>query len=90
MATGAFAAWVQSQPDEFKQRLAKASGEYDSSVVSDAMTKFKQARRTAPANTGGDPASARRSRMSAAVTPRGVGGPAAPNATDDLMAGFND
>jgi len=89
-ADPAFAAWVASQPDEFKQGLAQASQAYDSAVVSEAMTKFKQSRRTAPANTGGDPASARRSRMSAAVTPRGVGGNAAPNATDDLMAGFND
>ena len=89
-ADPAFAAWVATQPDEFKQGLAQASQAYDSAVVSEAMTKFKQARRTAPANTGGDPASARRSRMSAAVTPRGVGGPATPNATDDLMAGFND
>jgi len=86
----AFAAWVAAQPDEFKQNLAQASKAYDSEVVSEAMTKFKQSRRTAPANTGSDPASARRSRMSAAVTPRGVGGNAAPNATDDLMAGFND
>ena len=89
-ADPAFAAWVASQPDEFKQGLAQASQAYDSAVVSEAMTKFKQSRRTAPANTGSDPASARRSRMSAAVTPRGVGGNATPNATDDLMAGFND
>lgn len=84
----AFKVWVALQPDEFKQALVQASQSYDSEVVSDAMTKFKQSRRTAaPAP---DPASARRSRMSAAVTPRGVGGNSAPNATDDLMAGFND
>lgn len=88
-ADPAFAAWVASQPDEFKQNLAQASQAYDSAVVSDAMSKFKQSRKAAP-TPAADPASARRSRMSAAVTPRGVGGPAAPNATDDLMAGFND
>ena len=90
-ADPAFAQWVASQPDEFKQTLAQASQSYDSEVVSDAMSKFKQSRKAAPAPTpAADPASARRSRMSAAVTPRGVGGPATPNATDDLMAGFND
>ena len=85
----AFKAWVAAQPDEFKQTLVQASQSYDSEVVSDAMTKFKQSRRTAPAPAA-DPASARRSRMSAAVTPRGVGGNSAPNATDDLMAGFSE
>lgn len=83
-----FQAWVAAQPDEFKVKLAEASQTYDSETVSAAMTRFKQSRRTAaPAP---DPASARRSRMSAAVTPRGVGGPAAPNPTDDLMAGFTE
>lgn len=82
-----FKAWVQAQPDEFKQRLVEASNSYDSATVSDAMTRFKQSRRTAA--PAADPASARRSRMSAAVTPRGVGGPAAPNPNDDLMDGFN-
>lgn len=89
-ADPAFAAWVAAQPDEFKQGLVKASTEFDSAVVSDAMSKFKQSRKAAPATPAADPASARRSRMSAAVTPRGVGGPAAPNATEDLMAGFNE
>ena len=89
-ADPAFAAWVAAQPDEFKQGLVKASTEFDSSVVGDAMSKFKQSRKAAPATPAPDPASARRSRMSAAVTPRGAGGPAAPNATDDLMAGFNE
>ena len=90
-ADPAFAQWVAAQPDEFKQTLAQASQSYDSEVVSDAMTKFKQSRKAAPAPAPTtDPASARRSRMSAAVTPRGVGGPAAPNPTDDLMAGFTE
>lgn len=88
-ADPAFAQWVAAQPDEFKQTLAQASQSYDSEVVSDAMTKFKQSRKAAP-TPAADPASARRSRMSAAVTPRGVGGPAAPNPTDDLMAGFTE
>ena len=88
-ADPAFGAWVAAQPDEFKQRLAQASQNYDSSVVSDAMTRFKQSRKAAPPPAA-DPASARRSRMSAAVTPRGVGGSATPNPNDDFLAGFNE
>ena len=88
-ADPAFAAWVQAQPDEFKQGLAKASAEYDSEVVSTAMTKFKQSRKAAPATPAADPASARRSRMSAAVTPRGTGGTAASDSTDPFLTGFN-
>lgn len=88
-ADPAFAQWVAAQPDEFKQTLAQASQAYDSSVVSDAMSKFKQSRKAAPANPAADPASARRSRMSAAVTPRGSGGGAAGDSTDPFLSGFN-
>ena len=84
----AFKAWVAAQPDEFKQTLVQASQSYDSEVVSDAMTKFKQSRRTAPAPAA-DPASARRSRMSAAVTPRGTSGASAGDSTDPFLSGFN-
>ena len=85
-----FKAWVSAQPDEFKQKLVEASNAYDSSVVGEVMSKFKQSRKSAPEKTAADDASAQRSRMRAAVTPRGVGGPAAPKPTDDLMAGFNE
>ena len=87
-ADPAFAAWVTAQSDEFKQTLAQASQSYDSSVVSDAMSKFKQSRKAAPATPAADPASARRSRMSAAVTPRGAGGTAG-DSTDPFLSGFN-
>ena len=88
-ADPAFAAWVAAQPDEFKQTLAQASQGYDSAVVSDAMSKFKQSRKAAPATPAADPASARRSRIAANVTPRGGGNPAAPDPNDDFNAGFN-
>lgn len=88
-ADPAFAQWVAAQPDEFKQTLTQASQSYDSSVVSNAMSMFKQSRRTAQGNQGSDPASARRSRMSAAVTPRGTGGTAAGDSTDPFLTGFN-
>lgn len=88
-ADPAFAAWVAAQPDDFKQGLAKASAEFDSAVVGDVMSKFKQSRRPAPATQAADPASARRSRIAANVTPRGAGGPATSNPNDELMAGFN-
>ena len=89
-ADPAFAAWVQAQPEAFKQTLAQASAAYDSEVVSDAMTKFKQSRKAAPADTGSDQATARRSRIAANVTPRGSGGNAGPNPNDDFLAGFNE
>lgn len=88
-ADPAFAQWVAAQPDEFKQTLAQASQSYDSAVVSNAMTMFKQSRKAAPATPAADPASARRSRMSAAVTPRGTGGTAASDSTDPFLTGFN-
>lgn len=82
-----FKAWVQQQPKSFVDQLVKASTEYDSDFVGSAMTKFKQSRKAA-ANQS-DPASARRSRMSAAVTPRGSGTPAASDPLDEFNAGFS-
>jgi len=84
----AFSEWVAKQPAEFREDLAEASSIYDSDVVIDAMTKFKQSRRAAPDNTGTDPASARRSRKEAAVTPRGSGTPAASDPNDDFDSGY--
>ncbi len=88
-ADPAFAQWVAAQPDEFKQTLAQASQAFDSSVVSDAMTKFKQSRKAAPATPAADRASAWKSRAAAAVTPRGAGGTAASDSTDHFMSGWN-
>ena len=88
-ADPAFAQWVAAQPDEFKQTLAQASQSYDSSVVSDAMTKFKQSRKAAPATPAADRATAWKSRAAAAVTPRGSGGGAAGDSTDPFLTGFN-
>lgn len=85
----AFGAWVAAQPDEFKQTLAQASLSYDSAVVSNAMTMFKQSRKAAPATPAADPAAARRSRMSAAVTPRGTSGASAGDSSDPFLTGFN-
>lgn len=91
-ADPAFGAWVAAQPDEFKQKLAQASQAYDSAVVSDAMTRFKQSRKAPapPAPAPAPAASAFKNRALAAVTPRGVGGPATSNPNDELMAGFNE
>jgi len=85
-----FTAWVQTQPADFQQQLAKASDEWDSDFIADAMTKAKAAAKAqADANrqVDGD-ASARRSRMSAAVTPRGSGNAPGPNDDDEFHAGF--
>jgi len=83
-----FAAWVQQQPEDYRAQLVAASTNYDSTFIGSAMTKFKQTRRTEPDNTGTDPASARRSRKEAAVTPRGSGTPAASDPNDEFNAGF--
>lgn len=88
-ADPAFAQWVAAQPDEFKQTLAQASQSYDSAVVSNAMTMFKQSRKAAPAPRRTDPATAWKSRTEAAVTPRGTGGTAAGDSTDPFLTGFN-
>ena len=88
-ADPAFAQWVAAQPDEFKQTLAQASQSYDSAVVSNAMTMFKQSRKAAPAPRRTDPATAWKSRTEAAVTPRGTGGTAAGDSTDPFLSGFN-
>jgi hypothetical protein len=88
-ADPSFAAWVQAQPDEFKQTLAKASAEYDSEVVSNAMTKFKQSR-AKPSPAAANPATpTRTSRMQAAITPRGSGGAHATADSTSEQAGFD-
>lgn len=85
----AFAAWIATQPDEFKQALATASAEYDSATVSDAMTKFKAHRKALQEAKPKQPdPDARKGRMSAAVTPRGTGQPQAAS-TDPFLDGFN-
>lgn len=95
----AFGQWVTSQGAEFAQSLAKASSEYDGQTVSDAMTKFKahrQAQEAAAekarkaADSAQANASARRSRMNAAVTPRGSGGSPASDPNAEFDAGFNE
>jgi hypothetical protein len=85
-ADPAFAQWVAAQPDEFKQELTKASLAYDSSAISDVMSKFKQARKAAPAPTQAP--TQRTSRMKAAETPRGTGKTHA-NTLSDEQSGFD-
>jgi len=88
-ASPEFAAWVQQQPEDYRAKLVAASAAYDSTFIGGAMTKFKQTRKATPDNTpGNNPASARRSRIEAAVTPRGSGTPAASDPNDEFNAGF--
>jgi hypothetical protein len=82
-----FSAWVGSQPAEFQQQLAKASEDWNSDFIADAMTAAKKAAQ-ATSRARDDDASTRRSRMSAAVTPRGSGSTAGPNDDDAFHAGF--
>ena len=86
-----FADFVATLPAERQQALQQASNDYDSSVIGAEMTAFKVFK-TKPATKPQeqpDPASARRSRISAAVTPRGNGGDTGTNPNDEFMAGFN-
>lgn len=80
-----FAKFNASQGPEFMERLAKASREYDSEVISEAMTKFKQSRKPVPPK---GPDTTRKSRIAAAVTPTGSGMQAAPDPNAEFDAGF--
>jgi len=85
----AFSAWTGSLPAEEQQALVKASNDWDAEAISAFMTRFKEHRKAnkpaAPAPSA--PSDPRRSRMQAAVTPRGSGAPAA-DPDDDFEAGF--
>ncbi len=87
----AFATWISAQPGGFAEKLSAASLAYDSDFVSDAITKFKQSRKTTTTQqTQMDPAASRRNRMSAAITPRGSGtSTAGSSAMDEFNSGFN-
>lgn len=85
----AFSAWTGSLPAEEQQALVKASNDWDAEAISTFMTRFKEHRKAnkpaAPAPSA--PSDTRKSRMQAAVTPRGSGAPAA-DPDDDFEAGF--
>lgn len=93
-ADPAWSAFVQTLPQDRQAALVQASQSYDSSVISREMTAFKQAKAQAakdmpkPAAATTDPAAARRSRMQAAVTPRGASSEAGENPLDAFNAGF--
>lgn len=86
-----FAAWVGAQPAEYQQKLAAASDAWDSDFIGSAMTASKEAakaRANADTQAAQQDASARRSRMSAAVSPRGSGATPGPNDDDQFHEGF--
>lgn len=70
-ADPAFKAWIAAQPAPFQQALATASTSFDSSVVSDALSRLKAAKARPQGQQTNTPT--RNSRMTAAVTPRGSG-----------------
>lgn len=84
----AFSAWTATLPAAEQQALVKASDEWDAEAISKFMTRFKAQRKTgaAPAPSPGA-SDTRRSRMQAAVTPRGSGAPAA-DPDDEFEAGY--
>ncbi len=78
--TPEFATWKQNQAADFQAELDNS---WDSSFIAGALTQFKAQRKAAS-----DTAATRRSRINAAVTPRGSG--QAPTATDldEFESGF--
>lgn len=81
-----FLNWAGKQPVEFQQTLADS---WDSTVIGKAISDFKKSIKPAPTPApAADTDSARKSRMSAAVTPRGSGNAAAAASEDDFDAGF--
>lgn len=83
-ASPEFGAWLGAQKPEVLHRLQT---DIDSAFVGEAITAFKASRKPAAANTT---AATRKSRLEAAVTPRGSG-TNAPASTDEdqFIAGFN-
>lgn len=73
--------WLAAQPAEYQTQVNTSS---DSGVIGASIAKFKTAAKAQQA------ISQRQSRIDAAVTPRGVGGNAAPSSSDDddFNAGF--
>jgi hypothetical protein len=69
-----FQDWTKKQPADFIEKLRKADLEWDSSVISDAMSRAKAAAKPAAPNPSPTPPPQKRSRLYAAVTPRGTGG----------------
>lgn len=85
-----FKGWVAGQSEVFKEDLFEASQDFDSEAIADVITEFKNFRKKSAAQQAVDSAAARRSRMSAAVTPRGSGSPAGSDPLDDFNAGFQN
>ena len=69
-----FAAWVQAQPADYQAQLVKASNEWDSDFIADAMTKAKEAaKKKAAATSTRRPQPSRETVLEAAIQPRGTG-----------------
>lgn len=81
-----FLNWAGKQPVEFQKTLADS---WDSTFIGKAITDFKKSTKPAPTPApAADTGSARRSRLSAAVTPKGSGNAAPADTDSDFDAGF--
>ena len=84
-----FHAFIGLLPDDRRQALAKASNEYDSSVISQEMTAFKQSlQKPTQGAAQVDQSASRRRIMQASMTPRGSGS-ANQSAGSTEQAGFD-
>jgi len=73
-----FAAFVKAQGDEYMNKLAKASEEWDYRVIGAALSKWKDSKKAAD-----DDAAARRERLNSNVNPRGSSPMSAPPPSRD-------
>jgi len=88
-----FAAWVQAQPAEYRAQLAKASDNWDSDFIAEAMTKAKDAakKKAAPSATTRRPPPSRETVLEAAIQPRGTGAASRPaDRSNAFLAGFDE
>jgi hypothetical protein len=84
-ATPEFQAWKATQSAADQDRL---NNSWNPGFVIKSLTAFKARKPPAPTPPADDAASARRSRIDAAVTPRGTGGNPAAGAEDEFDQGY--
>lgn len=86
VATDGFKAYAAALPPDEQKQLATS---WDADYISGHLSKFKASlKKPATPAPASDPGSIRRSRMSAAVIPRGNGAGPAASDEDEFLAGF--
>lgn len=90
-ASPEFAEWVKAQPVEYRTQLAKASDNWDSDFIADAMTKAKEAAKKKAAAPTRRPQPSRETVLEAAIQPRGNGAASkSPDRSNAFLSGFDE